>query len=134
MGGCLLVRLFSFSLSLLAGEGSRLLRRLARRFKAFDFVTFVDESIVDGNDMRCLLLALLVELRLLASGIVHRFESFLFVAVVFVFAPRRFCFVALLLMSALPDFRVDDRLNFINKRSSFHNCLSFSSLSSRTPT
>lgn len=45
------------------------LRRLARLFMALDFVTLVDESIVDGNDMRCLL-ALLDELRLLANGIV----------------------------------------------------------------
>lgn len=57
-----LLLLFSFSFSpLRAGEGSRLLRILARLFMALDFVTFVEESIVDGNDMRCFV-ALLDEL------------------------------------------------------------------------
>jgi hypothetical protein len=57
-----------FSLSRLVGDGSRLERMLARRFMALNFVTFVEESIVEGSDMRCLL-SLLDELRLLASGI-----------------------------------------------------------------
>ena len=49
-----------------------MLRRLARLFIALDFVTLVDESIVDGNDSRCLLP--LLELRLLANGMVHAIE------------------------------------------------------------
>lgn len=61
--------LFVFSLfSFRAGEGSRLLRRLALRFIAFFLVTFVEESIVDGKDIRALP-ALSVELLLLARGI-----------------------------------------------------------------
>jgi hypothetical protein len=63
-----------FSLSLLvsdlAGDGSRLLRRLARRFMAFERVTRVDESIVAGNDNRASA-AFEVEERLLASGIAN---------------------------------------------------------------
>jgi hypothetical protein len=81
-----------FSFSFLAGDGSRLLRRLARLFIAFDIVTLVDESIVDGNDSRCLLL-LLDELRLLAKGMVHAIELLLRLLVVVLppFACRRCC-------------------------------------------
>jgi hypothetical protein len=81
-----------FSFSFLAGDGSRLLRRLARLFIAFDIVTLVDESIVDGNDSRCLLL-LQDELRLLAKDMVHAIELLLRLLVVVLppFACRRCC-------------------------------------------
>lgn len=68
---------------------------------ALDFVTLVDESIVDGNDMRCLL-ALVDELRLLVSGIVVAVDNdkalwfsrshFLFDAIVSETRKCRWCF------------------------------------------
>jgi hypothetical protein len=54
-------------LSLRAGEGSLLLRRLALRFIAFFLVTLVEESIVAGSD-NLAVIAFSVDDLLLARG------------------------------------------------------------------